>query len=358
MSIVLLPFVAHADFTEVQLIVRFFECNDGTDNDGDGKIDYPDDPGCDSTTDDDETDTVLAACEDSIDNDSDGLIDYPDDPGCDSTSDDSEVNLTSPPSGGGSSGSGGGRRSSERESLTSPNKGTVLLSGQTSPFADVYFLRDGTLFATQEADKEGMFTLTVQNLTEGGYHFALYSIDTQNIKSGFLSFRLELTKGTLTEASNIFIPPTLSVQSSSQSQNIIITEGYTAPNGTVEIVLEDEIVGRITADPTGRYRSNINVLGKLNSENTIRAYTTIDDKISPYSTSVAFVLGALSLGSQTPFKQAIPGDFNEDGFVNLVDFSIAAFWYKKPNVPSKFDLDKSKIFDLRDFSVMLFYWTG
>ena len=31
-----------------------YQCNDGIDNDGDGMIDYPDDPGCDSSTDDDE----------------------------------------------------------------------------------------------------------------------------------------------------------------------------------------------------------------------------------------------------------------------------------------------------------------
>ena len=35
------------------------ECNDRKDNDGDGKIDYPDDPGCRSKTDDDETETVI-----------------------------------------------------------------------------------------------------------------------------------------------------------------------------------------------------------------------------------------------------------------------------------------------------------
>jgi len=35
-----------------------FQCSDGVDNDGDGLIDYPDDPGCSSFKDDDETDPV------------------------------------------------------------------------------------------------------------------------------------------------------------------------------------------------------------------------------------------------------------------------------------------------------------
>lgn len=88
-------------------------CRDGWDNDGDGWIDYPDDPGCRSTSDDSEFDDNdhdaryddryrsrfgRFACDDGRDNDHDGFIDYPDDAGCSSRRDDSE----------------GGNRSSER----------------------------------------------------------------------------------------------------------------------------------------------------------------------------------------------------------------------------------------------------
>lgn len=67
------------------------ECGDGADNNGDGKIDFPDDPGCESR-DDDSEETVCPgpmcpACSNGIDDDMDGLIDYPDDPGCWSASD-------------------------------------------------------------------------------------------------------------------------------------------------------------------------------------------------------------------------------------------------------------------------------
>lgn len=99
-------------------------CEDGIDNDGDGKKDYPDEPGCTSRTDDDETDPTPkplcsngiddngdgykdypldtdchaasenyegpAACEDGLDNDGDGKVDYPNDPGCLTPSDTTE----------------------------------------------------------------------------------------------------------------------------------------------------------------------------------------------------------------------------------------------------------------------------
>jgi hypothetical protein len=58
-------------------------CTDGVDNDGDGKVDYPADPGCTSHAADEETDpTPLPTCSDSIDNDANGPIDWPGDRSC------------------------------------------------------------------------------------------------------------------------------------------------------------------------------------------------------------------------------------------------------------------------------------
>ncbi len=72
----------------------FYECNDNFDNDGDGLTDYPDDPGCSSFSDNDESDDPeepATACSDGEDNDGDGLIDM-EDPGCENAEDDDEYN--------------------------------------------------------------------------------------------------------------------------------------------------------------------------------------------------------------------------------------------------------------------------
>ncbi len=63
-------------------------CSDGIDNDGDGNVDFPADPGCESAIDPDETD--IPACSDGQDNDGDGSADYPADPGCSSVLDNDE----------------------------------------------------------------------------------------------------------------------------------------------------------------------------------------------------------------------------------------------------------------------------
>ncbi len=69
-----------------------YECNDEIDNDGDGKVDFPDDPGCSSSTDNDEFNEINASiqCNDGIDNDENGCADYPLDLGCESSYDEDE----------------------------------------------------------------------------------------------------------------------------------------------------------------------------------------------------------------------------------------------------------------------------
>jgi hypothetical protein len=66
------------------------ECNDLEDNDGDGLIDYPEDPACTGAYDNSESPYSYFQCNDKMDNDGDGLIDYPQDPSCSNFSDNFE----------------------------------------------------------------------------------------------------------------------------------------------------------------------------------------------------------------------------------------------------------------------------
>jgi DNA-binding beta-propeller fold protein YncE len=62
-------------------------CSNGVDDDGDGRIDFPDDPQCSSPDDPSER----PDCRNGIDDDGDGLIDWPSDPQCTGASDPSEL---------------------------------------------------------------------------------------------------------------------------------------------------------------------------------------------------------------------------------------------------------------------------
>ena len=75
------------------------QCSDGIDNNGDGRIDYPADPGCASASDNSEATVcpgaMCPACADGVDNDGDGKIDYPADPSCSAAGQTSESCLSS-----------------------------------------------------------------------------------------------------------------------------------------------------------------------------------------------------------------------------------------------------------------------
>jgi len=125
--------------------VRKAQCSDGIDNDGDGRIDFPNDPDCTGPTDDSEAGAARrtrpddggdeAECEDGIDNDGDGRVDYPDDRGCTSRNDDSEENDGAGTAGAGGGGAGGadgagrGGGGGDRLAFTGTNLVLMLLIG-------------------------------------------------------------------------------------------------------------------------------------------------------------------------------------------------------------------------------------
>jgi uncharacterized protein YkwD len=81
-----------------------YACSNGADDDGDGKVDYPADPGCTSSTDNDEYNAPTPppppppsyACSNGADDDGDGKVDYPADPGCTGPTDSNEYNAPPP----------------------------------------------------------------------------------------------------------------------------------------------------------------------------------------------------------------------------------------------------------------------
>ncbi|MEK6871380.1 MAG: S8 family serine peptidase, partial [Nanoarchaeota archaeon] len=95
-------------FVDINKIPHFNECDDFKDNDGDGKVDFPYDAGCTNSIDNDESncgdgvceggeswpsctlDCLPPQCSDNKDNDGDGKIDFPNDTECKDILDDNE----------------------------------------------------------------------------------------------------------------------------------------------------------------------------------------------------------------------------------------------------------------------------
>ncbi|MCH2186624.1 S1 family peptidase [Myxococcota bacterium] len=67
--------------SEILTLTGVAACSNGLDDDLDGLVDNPNDPGCSAPTDSSERAPQLA-CDDGLDNDGDGYIDHPQDPDC------------------------------------------------------------------------------------------------------------------------------------------------------------------------------------------------------------------------------------------------------------------------------------
>ncbi len=156
-----------------------YECNDGIDNDGDGYIDYPADPGCTGATDNTEYPNPAPAptyeCSDHLDNDGDGFIDYPNDPDCTSYSD-----LENVYNGGG----GGGYYSAPlvtTNNASNTGSSSAILNGYVDPYGanatrwfewgnsygNLYY----SLYVSGSQSYAGNFSQSISGLSSGATYY-------------------------------------------------------------------------------------------------------------------------------------------------------------------------------------------
>ena len=258
------------------------------------------------------------------------------------------------------SGGGGGGGGAPPQSQT-----RVILSGRAYPGMKVTILKDAQIAASTVADPAANFRVAVSGLSTGSYIFGVYSEDNQKIRSSLLTFPTQITSGVTIEITNIYIAPTIAVDKSEvkKGDNIAIF-GQSIPNSDVTIVVnsEQEIFNKIKADTGGIYLLNFDTVPLEKGQHSTKSKSAIGGAISSFGKVVNFLVGDKTVFAQ-PTAEVLKGDLNNDGRVNLVDFSIAAYWYKRPismefAVKEKERLNGDGKVDLIDFSIMAFYWTG
>lgn len=292
-------------------------------------------------------------CYDGVDNDGDGLVDYPADPGCSSTSDDDETNVVD--NGGGGGGGGG--------ATPPPPITAVSFSGRAYPLSQVTILKDGQIALITIAGPDAHFSATLSGLSQGNYTFAVYSEDANARRSTLFTFPVYITVGATTYISGIYIAPTIAVDKSEvrQGDNISIF-GQTAPSSEVTISVHSnpEFFHYALADNDGVYLDNFDTSVLDNGAHNTKSKSARDGQISAYGHVVAFLVG----DENVPIDEGaddcsdIRTDINCDRRVNLVDFSILAYWYQRSDVPANVDLNNDSRVNLVDFSIMAYYWTG
>ena len=255
-----------------------------------------------------------------------------------------------------SSGGGGGGGGS----VVSAPSSSAVFSGRAYPGSTVTLLKDAQIAATTIAGPDAKFSINLSGLSGGSYIFSVYSEDKKGVRSSLLTFPVSVTSGTAANMTGIFIAPTIATDKSEvrRGDNITIF-GQTVPASevTISINSEEEFFVKKVADATGAYLLNFDTSVLEMGQHQTKSKAALNEEITAFGKVIGFTVGTKNISTELP-KVAAKGDANGDGRVNLVDFSVAAYWYKRANPPASADLNGDGKVDLVDFSIMAFNWTG
>lgn len=260
---------------------------------------------------------------------------------------------TSAPSGGG--GGGGGV-------YIPPVPQTIVnFSGRAYPKSAVTLLKDAQVAATTVAGSDANFQMSLSGLSAGNYIFSVYSEDSEGRRSSLVTFPVSVTQGTTTNVSGIFIAPTIDVDKEEvkRGENIAIL-GQSTPKADIIISVksDEEYFGKTISDKDGIYLYNFDTTVLDYGTHYTKSKASIANlEVSSFSHAISFKVSTTTVPKEKK-PEVLKGDVNADNRVNLVDFSITAYWYKRPSPPASVDLNSDGKVDLVDFSIMAYYWTG
>lgn len=266
---------------------------------------------------------------------------------------------TAPVVGGGGGGGGGG--------ITPISATSVVFSGKAYPKSIVTILKDAQIVTTVAAGTDANFQTSVSSLSAGNYIFSVYSEDKDGRRSGLLTFPVSLTEGATTNITGIFLAPTIATDKTEvkKGDNIAIF-GQSAPSADIVITVnsEEEFFAKTISDKDGIYLNYFDTTFLEMGSHSTKSKASIGNQlVSTFSPLVNFKVGTKNVFASAVEKCPAKGDLNNDCRVNLIDFSIAAFWYKKTLNTATITLEKAKLngdgkINLVDFSIMAYYWTG
>lgn len=256
-------------------------------------------------------------------------------------------------------GGGGGGGNTNNEVLGLPT--SINFSGMAYPLSRVYILKDGKIAITTIADQAANFSVSLSGLTTNTYTFSIYGEDGANRKSSFFSFPVYVTAGTTINIGNVFLSPTIDIDKSEVKQgDDLIIFGKSIPKKEVVISVhsDQEYFYKVISNAMGAYLYNLDTSILEIGKHQTKSKTTLVDQVSLYATPISFSVGNENKPKDDKSFSSPRGDLNKDNHVNLVDFSIMAYWYKKVNPPQNVDLNNDRKITLVDFSILAFNWTG
>lgn len=259
------------------------------------------------------------------------------------------------PSGGGGGGGGGGG------SPVASVGDSVIFKGIAYPGSTINLTQGGVLAASVPAAPDASFEISLKGLPTGTFNFGIQAIDSSGRKSLLLTYSIYISSGVTTTVNGFFLPPTLSIDKSQVKRGDTLTVvGQSLPQATVAVVFNSgtNLVKKTIADQLGLFVYKLNTLELALGDHEVKAQATSPTDTTPFSQSLGFKVGDTNIDATAKTNSCSRYDLNCDGKINLVDFSILAYWFHRNNPPKTVDFNADGKVNLTDFSILAYYWTG
>ncbi len=239
----------------------------------------------------------------------------------------------------------------------------VIFSGRAYPLSKISILKDGQIVVSTIAGQDANFSASIYDLSTGNYNFSVIAEDAKGVKSAPFTFPIYIQSNATANVSGIFIAPTIDVDKTQVKRGEVVgIFGQSTPNAAITILVnsETEHFATAPADKNGAYFYNFDTAPLDPGGHDAKSRASKDGQVSSYGKTVAFKVGTTTVPKTGACGKA---DLNCDGKVNLVDFSIAAFWYKRTLSTTFKEIESARLnadgkITLIDFSIMAYYWTG
>lgn len=239
---------------------------------------------------------------------------------------------------------------------------SAIFRGRAYPGSSILILKNGIVLHEASSYSDGTFEIPVRNIVPGTYTFSLVAKDGKGLKSSPITYTIVITSGAVTEVKGIIIPPTITTDKIQvMSGSDIIFSGKAIPNETILLTLfaKTGITKTIQGNASGTWSYKLTTQGLDAGNYTAKVRTQIGQQYTLYSEPLLFTVGDTNIlrkGGTTLINARC--DLNNDSRVNLLDFSIMAFWYKRIGFPLKVDLNSDGRINLTDLSILAYCWTG
>lgn len=240
---------------------------------------------------------------------------------------------------------------------------SAVFKGAAYPGATISVLKNGLVLHETPVFADGSFAIPVRNIVPGTYTFSLVAKDSHGLKSSPVTYTIMIVSGIVTEVIGVVMPPTItSDKTEVKVSDSIIFSGTSIPNTEIKLTIfaRTGVTRDAVANASGTW-SYMHTTNNLDFGNyTVRARTKVSAALTLYSETILFTVGNKNTLRKKTEVSLIGArcDLNNDSRVNLLDFSIMAYWYKRIGFPMKVDLNSDGRINLTDLSILAYCWTG